>query len=113
MRSTLCEENLERVLNFENILFIFDSLQVNGIRKCSIDAQILALNNLQILNMSNNHIEHLPKRLGDLPLTQLDLSNNRLAKSNLGDWDWLDKQRIKSSLHSLNLSSNEVSCSQC
>lgn len=59
--------------------------------------------------MSNNHIDHLPKRLGDLPLVQLDLSNNRLGKSILNDWDWLDKQRIKSSLQNLNLSSNEVS----
>ncbi|XP_055317818.1 leucine-rich repeat protein 1 isoform X2 [Sitodiplosis mosellana] len=84
------------------------TLNVNGIRKCSLDAQILSLNNLQILNMSNNNIEHLPKRLGDLPIVQLDLSNNRLGKSVLSDWDWLDKQRIKSSLQNFNLSNNDL-----
>lgn len=92
-------------------LIIINSFQVNGIRKSSLDSQILSLNNLQILNMSNNHIDHLPNRLGDLPLVQLDLSNNRLGKSVLSDWDWLDKQRIKSSLQNLNLSNNDVSYS--
>ncbi|XP_031620701.1 leucine-rich repeat protein 1 [Contarinia nasturtii] len=84
------------------------TLIINGIRKCSLDSSILSLNNLQILNMSNNHIEHLPKKLGDLPLVQMDLSNNRLGKSVFSDWDWIDKQRIKSSLQNLNLSGNEL-----
>lgn len=48
-------------------------------------------------------------RLGDLRLVQLDLSNNRLGKSNACDWDWLDRPSIKSSLQNLNLSENEVS----
>lgn len=82
--------------------------QVNGIRKCSIDSQILSLNNLQILNMSNNCIEHLPKRLGDLRLVQLDLSANKLANANSNDWDWLDGSSIKSTLQTLNLSDNSV-----
>lgn len=59
--------------------------------------------------MRNNHIDHLPKGLGDLPIIQLDLSNNRLGNSTSSDWDWVDRSRIKSSLQSMNLSGNEVS----
>lgn len=59
--------------------------------------------------MSNNCIEHLPKRLGDLRLIQLDLSQNKLSKSTHSDWDWLVQPSIKSSLQTLNLSDNEVS----
>lgn len=59
--------------------------------------------------MSNNCIEHLPTRLGDLRLVQLDLSKNQLGKSIACDWDWLDRPSIKSSLQNLNLSENEVS----
>lgn len=50
----------------------------------------------------------MPKRLGDLRLVQLDLSNNQLGKSIASDWDWLDRPSIKSSLQNLNLSNNEV-----
>lgn len=95
---------------FHFTVFSFDKLQfqINGVRKCSIDSQILSLNNLQILNMSNNCIEHLPKRLGDLRLVQLDLSGNKLANTNSNDWDWLDGSSIKSTLQTLNLSDNSV-----
>lgn len=59
--------------------------------------------------MSNNCIEHLPKRLGDLRLVQLDLSSNKLDNSNVNDWDWLDRPSIKSTLQNLNLADNSVS----
>lgn len=61
--------------------------------------------------MSNNCIEHLPKRLGDLRLVQLDLSANKLANTTLSDWDWLDGSSIKSTLQALNLSDNSVTYS--
>lgn len=83
--------------------------QINGIRKFSLDSQILSLNHLQILNMSDNCIEQLPKRLGDLPLVQLDLSMNRLCKTRSKDWEWIDRPTIRSTLQNLNLSSNKVS----
>lgn len=87
---------------------LHNSFQINGIRKFSLDSQILSLNNLQILNMSDNCIEQLPKRLGDLPLVQLDLSSNRLDKTRSKDWDWPDQATIRSTLQNLNLSSNKV-----
>lgn len=59
--------------------------------------------------MSNNCIAHLPPRLGDLRLVQLDLSNNQLGNAVASDWDWLNRPNIKSSLQNLNLSSNQVS----
>lgn len=59
--------------------------------------------------MSKNCIEHLPKRLGDIRLVQLDLSNNKLGGSTAFDWDWLDRPSIRSSLQTINLSDNEVS----
>lgn len=86
----------------------FSRFQINGIRKYSIDSAILALNNLQILNMSKNAIEKLPPGLGDLRLVQLDLSANQLANTLSRDWDWLDRSPIKSTLQTLNLSNNAV-----
>lgn len=90
-------------------IFIFFCSQINSIRKYSIDSQILSLNNLQILNLSDNRIENIPERLGDLPLVQLDLSKNLLGKSSPNDWKWANKLRIKSSLQNINLSHNDVS----
>lgn len=59
--------------------------------------------------MSDNCIEQLPKRLGDLPLVQLDLSMNRLFRTRSKDWEWIDRPTIRSTLQNLNLSSNKVS----
>lgn len=59
--------------------------------------------------MSNNCIESIPKRLGDMPLSSLDLSENRLGKSLMAkDWSWLDGRVLRSTLQTLNLSQNNV-----
>lgn len=47
--------------------------------------------------------------MGELSLTQLDLSNNRIGKSSFyRDWNWLDNPIILYSLQTLNLSDNQV-----
>lgn len=53
-----------------------------------------------------------------MPLTSIDLSENRLWKSSFAkDWNWLDGRVLRSTLQHLNLSQNNVSIdirpSQC
>lgn len=62
-----------------------------------------------MLDLTDNHIEHIPKKLGDLPLVYLNLSKNRLGNSEPSDWDWILRPRINSSLQNLILSHNDVS----
>lgn len=91
-----------------DIFFSFP-LKINDIRKHSIDGQILNLINLRVLNLSNNRIERIPKRLGEMPLVQLDLSSNHLFKSSFfTDWDWADNPTIQNALQTLNLGDNQV-----
>lgn len=60
--------------------------------------------------MSNNRIEKIPKRLGELPLKSLDMSENCLGKaSSADDWCWLSGRVLQTNLQSLNLSQNNVS----
>lgn len=58
--------------------------------------------------MSNNRIESLPKRLGELALVQLNLANNRLGKARYNDWHWIDNPAIRSSLQIIDFSDNQV-----
>lgn len=92
-----------------NRLLISILFQINGIRKHRIDTQILDLINLTVLNLSDNSIESIPKRLGELPLVELDLSRNALNKANyFKDWDWCDGHIIRRTLQTLILSDNKV-----
>lgn len=60
--------------------------------------------------MSNNRIEKIPKRLGELPLKSLDMSENCLGKaSSADDWGWLSGRVLQTNLRNLNLSQNNVS----
>lgn len=58
--------------------------------------------------MSNNRIESIPKRLGELPLVQLNLSKNCLGKARYKDWLWLDNPAVKSSLQNIDFSENQL-----
>lgn len=82
---------------------------MNGIRKYSIDSQMLNLINLRVLNLSNNCIEIVPNRLGEMALVELDLSQNHLHKSvTFNSWSWMDGTILRATLQSLNLSNNKV-----
>lgn len=96
-------------MNFHyHCLFFFNIFQVNDIRKYSIDSQVLSLFNLRILDMSNNRIESIPKRLGELPLVRLNLSKNCLRKARYKDWLWIENATIKSTLQYIDLSENQL-----
>lgn len=58
--------------------------------------------------MSDNRIDAIPKRLGELPLAQLNLSKNRLGNAKFGSWDWLNNPTIQSSLQTIDFSDNQV-----
>ncbi|XP_055373134.1 leucine-rich repeat protein 1-like [Condylostylus longicornis] len=85
-------------------------LTISGINRPKVDSQILFLKNLTNLNLSENSISKIPKELGKLKLTELDLSNNNLGENeSLKDWEWITNGNILSSLRSLNLSKNKLS----
>lgn len=98
-----------KIVTNSSLFTPIDARQINGLRKYSIDSGILNLCNLRILNMSKNSIESIPKRLGDMPLIHLDLSENCLGKSSFAkNWSWLDGRVLRSTLQILNLSHNNV-----
>lgn len=58
--------------------------------------------------MSNNRIESIPKRLGELALVQLNLSKNCLGKARYKDWLWIENPTIKASLQNIDFSENQL-----
>ncbi|KOC65409.1 Leucine-rich repeat protein 1 [Habropoda laboriosa] len=82
-----------------------EELYLVGLNRKSFDRQILRLQSLRILNLSNNLISSLPKELGTLHhLQELILSKNRLDK--VTKWAWLDQVAIRSNLKLLDISNN-------
>ncbi|XP_078046862.1 leucine-rich repeat 47 [Augochlora pura] len=85
-----------------------EELSLVGLSRKSFDRQILRLQSLRILNLSNNQISSLPKELGLLQhLQELNLSQNRLDKAM--KWVWLDQPPIKNNLKLLDISNNMLS----
>lgn len=88
-----------------------EHLILRGLDRKSFDRQILRLQSLRILDLSDNKISYLPKEVGTLPhLQQLLLSQNNLGKSPGSKWAWLEQTAIKHNLHFLDISNNSVSC---
>lgn len=86
-------------------------LVLSGLDRKSFDRQILTLQSLRVLNLSNNKISFLPKELGTLPhLRFLDLSHNNLGKSVRSKWAWLEQTALRRNLCFLDISNNLVSC---
>ncbi|XP_043791303.1 leucine-rich repeat protein 1 [Apis laboriosa] len=82
-----------------------EELYLIGLNRKSFDRQILKLQSLRILNLSNNQISSLPKELGTLQhLQELILSQNRLDRAL--KWLWLDQIAIRSNLKLLDISNN-------
>ncbi|KAI4487352.1 hypothetical protein M0804_005501 [Polistes exclamans] len=86
-----------------------EELIIEGLNRKSFDLQILRLNNLKVLNLSNNQIKSLPKDLGSMPhLQELILSGNRFGIDANTKWDWLDQDNIRKNLCLLDLTSNSL-----
>ncbi|XP_071857022.1 leucine-rich repeat 47 [Bombus fervidus] len=82
-----------------------EELHIVGLNRKSFDRQILRLQSLRILNLSDNQISSLPNELGTLQhLQELILSENRLDKAL--KWVWLDQVAIRSNLKLLDISNN-------
>ncbi|XP_058060370.1 leucine-rich repeat protein 1 [Anopheles bellator] len=84
------------------------SLQISDIKLCRLDTQLMLLPQLRSLNLSNNCIQQLPRKFGQLRLTDLDLSNNKLQDT-ADSWEWLMEPNLQSTLQMLNISGNELS----
>ncbi|EFN76366.1 leucine-rich repeat protein 1 isoform X1 [Harpegnathos saltator] len=88
---------------------MLEELSVLGLKKKSFDRQILNLQFLRVLNLSNNQITSLPKEVGCMPhLRELLISQNHLGRSQ-SKWKWIDQAAIKKNLHLLDISSNVIS----
>lgn len=85
-----------------------EELHIVGLDRKSFDLQILKLNCLKVLNLSNNKISSLPKEVGTLPhLQELILSQNQLGKDAARfKWAWMDQNNIRNTLCLLDLSDN-------
>lgn len=84
-------------------------LKITSIGCCRMPIGILNLTNLNSLDLSKNQITTLPNGLGNLKLTTLNLSENRLGESDHSkDWKWLDGDNIRKSLCILNISRNKL-----
>uniref|UniRef100_A0A182QC11 PIF1/LRR1 pleckstrin homology domain-containing protein n=1 Tax=Anopheles farauti TaxID=69004 RepID=A0A182QC11_9DIPT len=82
------------------------SLQISDLKLARFDSQILLLQKLRSLNLSKNCLRNLPRALGQLRLSELDLSSNSLVDSS---WEWLLEPNIQSTLQNLNISQNGLS----
>lgn len=84
-------------------------LFLTGLGRRSFDRNILKLQNLRILDLSDNQITSLPKDLGSLPnLQELNLAQNLIGKAPQSKWAWMDGIHISKNLKLLDLSSNEA-----
>ncbi|KAL0113878.1 hypothetical protein PUN28_011309 [Cardiocondyla obscurior] len=86
-----------------------EHLILSGLDRRSFDRQILRLQSLRILDLSNNKISSLPKEIGTLPhLQQLLLSGNNFGNSPRSKWAWLEQSAIKHNLTYLDISNNSL-----
>jgi LRR-repeat protein 1 len=83
-------------------------LHINEVGCLQMPIGILNLTNLTFLNLSNNQISKVHKSLGNLKLTQLIISNNKLGEGNIIDWQWLNGKNLQSSIQLINLSGNNL-----
>lgn len=84
-------------------------LHLAGLERKSFDRNILKLQHLRVLNLSDNHITSLPKDLGTLPnLQELNLAQNLLFKCPKTKWIWMEQLSVSKHLKLLDLSSNQV-----
>lgn len=84
-------------------------LHLAKLERKSFDRQILRLQSLRILDLSENQLSSLPNELGTLPnLTELYLASNRL-KFHFSKSSWMDGTSIRKNLKLLDISSNQVS----
>ncbi|XP_046966564.1 leucine-rich repeat protein 1 isoform X2 [Vanessa cardui] len=67
-----------------------ESLHIVGLKLCNFRRDILLLNHLVVLDLSNNEIEKIPPEFGRLPsISELYLANNSLGVKDKADWRWL------------------------
>ncbi|XP_058801990.1 leucine-rich repeat protein 1-like isoform X2 [Phymastichus coffea] len=84
-------------------------LHIVNLQRKSFDRQILKLQSLRVLNLSENLITSLPAEVGNLPhLQELYLADNQLGKSPISKWTWMNGINISRNLRLLNLCSNQI-----
>ncbi|XP_077281852.1 leucine-rich repeat 47 [Temnothorax americanus] len=86
-----------------------EQLILRGLDRKSFDRQILRLQSLKFLDLSDNKLSYLPREVGALPnLQRLVLSRNNLGKSPGSKWAWLEQTAVKRTLRFLDISDNSL-----
>ena len=86
------------------------SLCLARLERKSFDRQILRLQSLRILDLSENQISSLPREVGFMPnLQELYLSHNRFGNAERStSWSWMHGEHIRRNLRHLDLTGNNV-----
>ncbi|KAL1452631.1 hypothetical protein WDU94_006844 [Cyamophila willieti] len=82
------------------------SLVASNIGLDDIGNKVRPLLQLKVLDLSKNIISELPEYLGNLPLSELNLSGNQLNYKS--DWRWMKRPCIQKTLTKLVLNQNKV-----
>ncbi|CAG4935579.1 unnamed protein product [Colias eurytheme] len=86
-----------------------EALCMVGIKLHNFRRDILLLNRLTVLDLSNNEIEKIPYEFARMPaLRELYLANNALGEPADIDWRWLLGPQITKTLRLLDLSGNRL-----
>lgn len=85
-------------------------LQISDLGLHRFPSNILRLQNLSAINLSENSLTELPAGFGSLPLKDINFAQNKLGSSNFA---WLRQDTIRMSLASINLSENKVISYEC
>lgn len=80
-------------------------LQISDLGLHRFPSNILRLQNLSAINLSDNNLTELPAGLGSLPLKDINFAQNKLGSSNFA---WLRQDTVRTTLTSINLCDNEV-----
>lgn len=82
------------------------TLMVSNINLDDIGNKMRPLLQLKVLDLSKNKLSELPEYLGNLPLSELNLSHNQLTYHS--NWSWMKRPSIQKTLHKLVLSNNKL-----
>ncbi|KAG4068480.1 hypothetical protein HA402_004821 [Bradysia odoriphaga] len=82
-----------------------EDLTISDLGLHRFPSNILRLQNLSAINLSENNLTELPAGFGSLPLRDINFAQNKLENSNFA---WLKQDTIRMSLTSINLSENRI-----
>lgn len=110
LRTKIVVKSVKNYPTLEGFPRTTEKLYITNLERKNFDRQILKLQNLRVLDLSENRITSLPSELGALPnLQELNVAGNNLGQNQgAKSWSWLNHKKVAENLKLLNLSSNNV-----